>query len=229
MGGDGIPAVAGKVAAVVSAIPKDQGGAGQPKRGRPRSKEADRRILRAATDVLADRGLGGMSIEEVASRAGVGKATIYRRWPSKANLALDAFLAESREWLTPADTGTLRGDLQVALQAWVRAVTRMRVGGILAALLAETRQDPELAASWHDQVVEPSRAQYEVILNRAIDRGEIPADTDQDVVLDLLFGSGGYRLLLGHQPLNDHFVHQVVHIITAGLAVPVSEPATQAG
>jgi AcrR family transcriptional regulator len=174
-----------------------------------------------------------MSIEEVAARAGVGRATIYRRWSSKATLALDAFLAESQEWLPTVDTGSLYGDLHLSLQTWVRAVTRTRLGGILAGLLAETRHDPELAATWHHRVVQPTRTQYATILDRAVRRGEIPADTDREVVLDLIFGSGGYRLLVGHRPLNDHFVQQVVHIVTAGLAAPftaqVAEPATSSG
>ena len=78
-------------------------------------------------------------MEEVASRAGVGKATVYRRWPSRGALALDAFMAEFRSQLTPPDTGTLRGDLVAAFRAWSRAVTKTRAGRMLAGLIAETR------------------------------------------------------------------------------------------
>lgn len=237
MGGDVAVRRAGRrVGNVVGAAPKDQREVRRPARGRPRSKDADRAILSAASEVLADRGLSGMSIEEVAARAGVGKTTIYRRWSSKSTLALDAFLAESQEWLPSADTGSLHGDLQFVLQAWVRAVTRTKLGRILAGLLAETRHDPELAASWQRRVVQPTRAQYATILDRAVRRGEIPADTDGEIVIDLLFGPVGYRLLVGSRPLNDRFVQQVVHIVTAGLAAPfagsitaqVGEPAAQA-
>jgi AcrR family transcriptional regulator len=97
-------------------------------RGRPRSEAADRAILRAATDLLAERGLAGMSMEEVAARAGVGKATVYRRWRSRGALALDAFMAEFQALQPLPDTGTLRGDLLAALRAWVRAVTRTPAG-----------------------------------------------------------------------------------------------------
>src|SRR6476620_10356561 len=89
--------------------------------GRPRSQEADRAILTATVELLAERGLAAMSIEEVAARAGVGKTTIYRRWPSKGLLALDAFVGSFREEQPLPDTGTLRGDLLSALHAWVRA------------------------------------------------------------------------------------------------------------
>ena len=89
--------------------------------GRPRSAEADIAILEAATAILAERGLAGMSMEEVAARAGVGKATVYRRWPSRGALALDAFMSEFRSQLPLPDTGTLRGDLLAALRSWSRA------------------------------------------------------------------------------------------------------------
>src|SRR5947209_18539308 len=97
-------------------------------RGRPRSAEADRAILAAAVDLLAERGLAAMSIEEVAARAGVGKTTIYRRWPSKGLLALDAFVISFRAEQPQPDPGTLRGDLLSALHAWVRAVTQTVMG-----------------------------------------------------------------------------------------------------
>ena len=187
------------------------------KRGRPRSKEADSAILRAATALLAERGLGGMSIEEVAARAGVGKATIYRRWPSRGALALDAFLAEFLGQQPTPDTGTLRGDLLAALRAWVRSVTQTSAGPMLAGLIAEAQQDAGLAAAWRDRVVEPIRAQHAVMIDRAIARGEIPARTDKDVVLDMLYGPAYHRLLHGHRPLTEKFARQVVDLLVSGL------------
>ena len=198
-------------------------GAGDPahppeagKRGRPRSEQADQDILRAATDLLAERGLAGMSIEEVAARAGVGKATVYRRWPTKDALALDAFLAEYRQQQPEPDTGSLRGDLLAALRGWVRAVTRTRAGRMLAGLIAAAQHDPELASDWRDRVMTPLRARHAVLFDRAVARGEIPATTDRDVVLDLLFGAAYHRLLLGHQPLSDRFARRVVETIVNG-------------
>jgi AcrR family transcriptional regulator len=174
--------------------------------------------MRAATDLLAERGLGGMSIEEVASRAGVGKATIYRRWPSRGALAFDAFLAEFLGQQPLPDTGTLRGDLLTALRAWIRSVTQTSAGPMLSGLIAEAQQDRALAADWRDRFVEPVRAQHAIMLDRAISRGEIPADTDKDVVLDLLYGPAYHRLLHRHRPLTDQFARRVVDLIVAGLA-----------
>jgi AcrR family transcriptional regulator len=186
-------------------------------RGRPRSAEADRAILDAAGALLAERGLSGMSIEEVAARAGVGKATIYRRWPSKGLLALDAFMIMFRSLQPPADSGSLREDLLFALRAWVRAATTTPSGHLLASLIAEAQHDPELHAAWRDRVLEPLRAQHRVILERAVSRGELSPDVDQDVVLDLFFGSAQHRLLLGHLELTDSFVESAVDILLSGI------------
>jgi AcrR family transcriptional regulator len=191
--------------------------------------EADRAILRAATELLAERGLSGLSIEEVAARAGVGKATIYRRWTSKGTLGLDAFLAEFSGQQPLPDTGTLRGDLLVALRAWVWAVTRTPAGHMLAGLIAEAQHDPGLAAAWRARVVEPLRAQHTVMLEQAIGRGEIPGSIDKDVVLDLLFGAAYHRLLHGHRPLTDRFVREVVDMIVAAVSADLpSKPGVTA-
>jgi AcrR family transcriptional regulator len=190
------------------------------RRGRPRSQEADRAILQAASQLLAEGGLAAMSIEEVAARSGVAKTTIYRRWNSRGTLALDAFLAEFQGQQPSPDTGTMRGDLLAALRAWIRAVTRTSAGPILAGLIAESQLDPELGIAWRERVVERLRAQHKIMLNRAIDRGEIPPDTDQEIVLDLLFGAAYHRLLHGHQPLTDKFARRVVDLIVAGIQRP---------
>jgi AcrR family transcriptional regulator len=186
-------------------------------RGRPRSQEADRAIMAATVELLAAKGLAGMSIEEVASRAGVGKATIYRRWSSKGLLALDAFVSSFREQQPLPDTGTLRGDLIAALRAWVRAVTGTSMGRLLTGLIAEAQHDDELRAAWRDRVLEPLRSQHRIMLDRAIARGEIPASVDREVVLDLFFGAAQHRLLLGHLPLTDDFIVSVVDIILDGI------------
>jgi AcrR family transcriptional regulator len=192
-------------------------GQAPPKRGRPRSEQADRAILAAAAELLAERGPAGMSIEEVASRAGVGKATIYRRWASRGTLALDAFLAEFQGQQPLPDTGSLHDDLLAALRSWIRSVTRTSAGPILAGLIAEAQLDPGLATAWRERVVERLRAQHKIMLDRAVARGEISAKTDYDVVLDLMFGAAYHRLLHGHRPLTDLFARRVVDLIVAGL------------
>jgi AcrR family transcriptional regulator len=193
------------------------GAIGGAQRGRPRSQEADRAILAATLELLTERGVAAVSIEEIAARAGVGKATIYRRWPSKGLLALDAFVTSFREQQPLPDTGTLRGDLVAALRAWVRAVTETAMGPMLTGLIAEAQHDPELRAAWRDRVLEPLRSQRRIMLERAMARGEIPPSVDQEVVLDLLFGSAQNRLLLGHLPMSEEFIREVVDVILDGI------------
>jgi AcrR family transcriptional regulator len=196
-------------------------GTGRPRRGRPRSERADRVILVAAAEVMAEKGIGGLSMEEVAVRAGVGKTTIYRRWSSRGTLALDAFLAEFEGQQGLPDTGTFAGDLRAALGGWVKAVSGTSAGTMLVGLIAEMQQDSRLAAAWQDRVIAPLRAQYSIMLDRGVSRGEIPAETDAGIVLDLVFGACYYRLLLygqhGQRPLNEQFVNPVVKVIAAGV------------
>src|SRR5260370_9657440 len=147
-------------------------GSGGAPRWRPRSQEADRAILTATVELLAERALTAMSIEEVAARAGVGKTTIYRRWPSKGLLALDAFVASFRRQQPLPETRTLRGALIAALRAWVRAVTQTPMGSMLTGLIAEAQHDPELRGAWRDRVLEPMRTPPPIILGPALRRRE---------------------------------------------------------
>jgi AcrR family transcriptional regulator len=166
-----------------------------------------------------------MSMEEVAARAGVGKATVYRRWPSRGALALDAFMNEFRSQLPLPHTGSLRGDLSSALGAWAHAVTGSRAGRILAGLTAEAQRDPALAAAWRERVFNPLRDQHRAIIEAAARRGDIAAGTDADVVLDLVFGAAYHRLLHGHLPLDDRFVREVVDIVVDGAGTKIGTPA----
>lgn len=187
------------------------------RRGRPRSQEADRAILAAARELLAEGGLAAMSFEEVAARSGVAKTTIYRRWTSRGALALDAFLADFQAQQPLPDTGSLRGDLLASLRSWIRSVTHTSAGPILAGLIAAAQLDPGLALAWRERVLGRLRADQRILLDRAIERREIPAGTDQEVVLDLVFGAAYHRLLHGHQPLTDKFARQVVDLVIAGI------------
>lgn len=200
-------------------VPTSRGGPAIPPRptGRPRSAEASTAILEAASELLKEKGLLGITMEEVAARAGVGKATVYRRWPSRGALALDAFLSEFKSQLPVPDTGSLRGDLRSAAAAWARAVTTSRAGQMLAGLVAEAQRDPDLAAAWRDRVFNPLREQHRKILRAAARRGELPGGTDPDLVLDLIFGASYHRLLQGHLPLDERFARKAADLVVDGL------------
>jgi AcrR family transcriptional regulator len=187
-------------------------------RGRPRSQKAHQAILTAAAELLLARGLSAVSMDMVAEHAGVSKATIYRWWPTKESLALDALYAEWAAALpSPRDTGSLRGDLLSLLRPWVRLAGSRPYGRVIAALLTESQTDPVFAADYRQRFVEPRRDQARAIFRRAIGRGEIAADTKVEVALDLLYGAFCHRLLHGHAALNDRFVRDVVDLVLSGL------------
>jgi len=195
-------------------------------RGRPRSEKARTAILSAAIELLLEQGLHAMSMDDVAQRAGVSKATIYRWWPSKELLALDAL---ATAWATPTpdtqrDTGSLRGDLLAGFRAWLRQLKQRPYGRVIAGLVAQAQTDPGFARLYREHFVEPRRAATRQLLLRAIDRGEIPAVTNLDVTLDLLYGPIYHRLLHGHAPLTDRFAQQVIDAVIIGITPPANNP-----
>ena len=189
-----------------------------PRRGRLRSEAAHQAILEAVADLLMERGLGAISMDAVAERAGVSKATIYRWWPTKETLALDA-IYQAWASVTPAkDTGALRGDLLSLLRPWARLAASRPYGRVIAALLTEAQSDAVFAAAYRERFVRPRREQGHAIFRRAIERGEIAPDTNVEVALDLLYGPIYHRMLHGHAPLNDRFVREVVDMVLGGIA-----------
>jgi AcrR family transcriptional regulator len=186
-------------------------------RGRPRSDKAHKAILEAAAQLLLARGLAAVSMDAVAEQAGVSKATIYRWWPTKETLALDALYHEWASVPPPRDTGSLRGDLLALLRPWVRLAASRPYGRVIAALVTEALTDPAFGREYRTRFVEPRRDQARAIFRRAIERGEIPADTKIEVALDLLYGPVYHRLLHGHAPLNDRFVRDLIDTALDGI------------
>ena len=189
-------------------------------RGRPRSEKAQKAILAAAIDLLLEHGLHAMSMDAVAERAGVSKATIYRWWPSKELLALDAL---ATEWQVTApeatrDTGSLRGDLLARLRPWLRQLRDKPYGRVVAGLVATAQADAEFAELYLERFVRSRRDAMRPVLLRAIDRGEIPTNIDLEVALDLIYGPIYHRMLHGHAPLDERFARNVVDTIIAGIA-----------
>jgi AcrR family transcriptional regulator len=188
------------------------------KRGRPRSDKAREAILAAAADLLLEHGPDAVSMDAVAARAGVSKATIYRWWRTKETLALDALYHEW-EAVRPRSrsTDSLEGDLIALLRPWLRLVTQRPYARVFAALLAKAQSDEIFAEQYLARFVEPRRNEAAVIFQRAIDRGEIPADTKLDVAIDLLYAPFYLRLLQGHAPLTTRLMRDVVETLVAGI------------
>jgi AcrR family transcriptional regulator len=189
-----------------------------PQRGRPRSEKARKAILDAAAELLLAHGLSAVSMDAVAEKAGVSKATIYRWWPTKETLALDALYTEwAAAGPTPRNTGTLRGDLLCLLRPWARLAGERSQSRVVAALLSEAHTDPAFAEEYRRRIIEPRREVARGLFLRAVDRGEIAPDTRIEVALDVIYGPIYHRLLHGHAKLNDRFVQDVVDMALNGI------------
>jgi AcrR family transcriptional regulator len=155
-------------------------------------------------------------VEDIAARARVSKASIYRRWPSKGTLAFDAFVVHFLDSQPTPDAGSLETDLLATLRNWVSTVEGT-TGRTLKGLIAEVQRDPELAEAWRERFVAVVRARHLVMTGRAMARGELAPEANFDLLVDLLFGPAYHRLLHGHLPLDDLFVTGVVSAIMAAV------------
>ncbi|MCX7620860.1 MAG: TetR/AcrR family transcriptional regulator [Acidimicrobiales bacterium] len=179
----------------------------RPSVGRPRSTEADQAIIDATLDLFAAHGYDGVTIEAVAENAGVARSTIYRRFPTKAELLMAALEATTpAEGLMP-DTGSLEDDLfQLAVN--LRQLLRSsRLGRVLPAALAARSIHPELAAL-HENFIRRRRKRSIEIVRRAIERAEIRQDTDPEILIDAVVGPLFFRKLLSGGRIDDRALRQ---------------------
>jgi AcrR family transcriptional regulator len=173
--------------------------------GRPRSERATTAILGAARELLEERGLRGLSVDAIAGRAGVSKATIYRWWPSKAAVVMDAFLAGTGPRMPFPDTGSTREDLRRQLRSVIRLFNEPRTRGPFVALIAESQHDPELARALRERFIASRRAAAREVFTRGQARGELRPDLDVDIAIDALYGALYYRLLISGEPLKPRY------------------------
>lgn len=180
----------------------------KPRLGRKRDHTRDPEILEAALDVLSETGYDGMTIDMVATRAKAGKATVYRRWSSKSDLVLDAVACmKSADIDLDAipDTGTLRGDLIAMIRTpSIRAAERKLK--VMAGIVSMIARSPELAAAAQEALVEPRASVNRILFQRAIDRGEIPADADIETLCMIGPAMVAYRLLMLGKPVDREFL-----------------------
>jgi AcrR family transcriptional regulator len=179
-------------------------------RGRPRSAAARQAILDAAVAELQERGYAALTIEGIASRAGVGKQTIYRWWSSKADVVLDALLDLASTRITVPDKGSLAEDLI----AFLRATFRQRgQRPVLIGLMAQAILDEGFAVQFRDRFLFSRRAALRTILQRAVERGEVAAELDLELLIDVVYGVLWYRLLLDHAPLTEVAGQQLAALV----------------
>jgi len=164
-------------------------------RGRPRSERADRAILDATLRMVGEHGVAGTTIEGVAAEAGVGKTTIYRRWPNKNELILAA-ISDIVPPGDPPDTGTMAGDMAALAETQRRRLAGSGLSGIVPRVLAESMGDPALHQDYVERVVEPFRAMLRLFIERGIERGELRPDLEVEALVDLLHAIPVYRILM---------------------------------
>ena len=185
--------------------------------GRPRSQQSRAAVLRATSELMREVGLRAMTTEDIAARSGASKATIYKWWPNKYAVAVEAFLSEMAVESADPDTGSAREDFRLALRGLIHFYTG-EYGRAYAQLVGEAQFDPKIGAELRDHLVGSRRELVRAIWDRGVARGELRADVDPEVAIDLIFGPAMYRLVAGHAPLDDTAAEAVIDAAIRGLA-----------
>lgn len=193
------------------------------RRGRPRRADTDQTILTATCELLLAHGYGRLSMEAVAARSGVGKPTLYRRWPSKAALVADAVVAglsvrtAPMAKTTPVDSGEITHDMHEWLDAYVSVATDPPNAALVQALIAAAAENPDDADTLYDLLTGPRRQALTTRLRAAAAAGQIRTDADLDAVADTLLGSVVIHLLTGHANTARQRAHGLLEIVLRGL------------
>jgi AcrR family transcriptional regulator len=194
-------------------------------RGRPRSDRAHRAILDSALTLLIRDGFADLHLEHVAAHAGVGKATIYRRWPSKEALALELLMQLAAPHIAIEDVGDTRAELLAAVTNAMRAITETSFGPVIRALLSQIAVDPALGDPFRAGVVQARRQEVSRVIARGISRGDLRRDADAEIATDLLVGPVYFRLMFGGE-LSQDFAERVVESVQRGYAAPAPASRT---
>jgi AcrR family transcriptional regulator len=187
--------------------------------GRPRSQEARARILEAALDLLEERGLRALTIEAIAEHAGTSKVTLYRWWPNKAAIVLEAILAEVSPSMPYRKSESPLESLRDQMRSFARFLNG-RSGRLLVGIVAQGALDEETGRAYREHWVKPRRADARKLLGRAIEAGELPEDVDVEATLCALFGPLYYRFIVQHDTLSPAFAESVFRSVMLGVASP---------
>jgi AcrR family transcriptional regulator len=183
-----------------------------------RSESSRTAILDGALAVCREQGYSGLSIEAIAARAGVGKQTIYRWWPSKGAVLLDALSREAAAQIPVPDTGDIVTDLQTIVRSVIKRHAHPDFGPHFAALLAEAQREPALRLALLERFIAPRRAPMVERIRRAQSAGQLASSLDPVVALEIIFGALYHRLLLRNGPLNRAYAERVVRMVISGWA-----------
>ena len=185
-----------------------------PERRNAQSHEA---VLQAAERLLQAKGYTNISVDQIAAEAGVGKATIYRWWPGKASVFMELYTLLADSMMNPVDTGSIEGDLQWLVRGAFKLFRETVAGIALAGFVAEAQSNPDVARTLRHEFAPQRRRRNMLILQRAIDRGELGADTPLEAVSDVITGAVYYAVLIGDYPISDDRADQIVRTVVAGI------------
>jgi AcrR family transcriptional regulator len=184
--------------------------------GRPRSEEARKAILQSTLELLKQFGFNDLSIESIAGHAGVGKATVYRWWPNKAALVVDAFVSVVDAELRYPSTGPAEKAFREQMERWI-PIFNSPLGKVIAAVIGAGQSDPEIIEAFRAHWVEPRRREARELLKQSMKAGEIRCDIDPDTILDILYGPLYLRLMVHHEPLTLELVDKIFAMVLPGL------------
>lgn len=187
------------------------------KRGRPRNLEAQKSILSASYELLLENGFQAVTVDKIADRAQVSKATIYKWWPNKASVVMDGFLHAATDRLPVPDTGTTFNDIVIHATNLTGFLTS-REGAIIKELLGEGQFDSGLAEAYRDRFFHPRRLEARGLLEKGVQRGELKNNLDIGTCIDLIYGPIFYRLLVTGESLDDPYVESLVRSAFEGIA-----------
>ena len=182
-----------------------------------RSEHSRQAILAATIDLIGELGYDGVSIEAIARRAGVGKQTIYRWWPSKGAVALEALDDSLAKVVDFPDTGDIVEDLRTQMKGVTQLLGSTKVGPVYQGLLAAAQSDPTLSRAHLEEVIRPATVAGHERLELAQKRGELRADVDRQELIDMLYGAIYYRLLLHTRPLEPEQIDAALDIAFEGV------------
>ena len=188
-------------------------------KGRQRSVQAEAAILKATLSLLERKPLRKVTTDAIARKAGVSKATIYKWWPNKSQVALDAYLTVMNERVVMPDTGSARQDFTLQLTS-VTAFYASHLGRLFCQFLAEGQSDPGFLALFRERFLYARRDAARVMWRRGVERGEILSGIDSEIVLDLIYGPTIFRLIAGHNALNGGEAEAMVSAVFGGLQCP---------
>ena len=184
--------------------------------GRPRDEEVRKRILTSAAQLLEGKAFDDITVDAIADQAGSCKATVYRWWPNKAAVLIEAFREKIAQPLPNPDTGDFRADVRQQLHNFVKIIGGGR-GRIFGGFIAGAQADPDVAEAFREAWIRPRRAEAKKLFARYVEKGIARPDLDPDLAIEMLYAPLYYRMLTGWGEISEDYIDQLIESVLQGL------------